>query len=199
MGTTVDTPNPKACVENIMAVLHSSIKFQEMRSNAHADCSMPGSEADCTSDAIEVLTAYAKSAKSVAATAFDCGGYRDTCSQEISKAHVSFLVALGNVIVSEENCNLDNGSKDNRSKQAFFEDWCATEVLDDVDDFKHLAEDLRGVTAVCQIKKAEADELHAAIDMLDEQLLQQVPAKKSDKPPSKDFLRKVWDTIQRLR
>merc|ERR1711972_1027380 len=100
-------------------------------------------------------------------------------------------MGLGNVIVSEEDCNLDNGSKDNRSKQGFFEEWCATRVLDDVGDFKHLAQDLRGVHAVCKIRKAEAEELHVAIEMMDKKLLLQVPANKPNMAPSKYLLNAV--------
>merc|ERR1712113_775220 len=159
--------NPEGCVDSMVKSLKAVVDFQVQQGNAKADCSLPDSSADCASDVSALLSKYAVQAKAVALAAFDCGGYVDTCTQEIADVHVWLLKLTGSIMAAEQNCQ-DVDSE-------FFHGWCDTALLDSIDQFRNLVEELTGVTDVCDINRAEADKLHAAIAEIDRKYGAELP------------------------
>merc|ERR1712151_1311129 len=156
--TSSADPNPSACVDDMVASLRADLDFVTHRQNAQADCSMPDSYSDCAGDVAAMLSKYASEAKLVVLTAFDCGGVIDTCTQLIANARVNFVSSMRSLIIALEDCKSSG-----QTEKDFFEDYCKTDLLNSMDDLRHLTESLRGVTHVCQIDGKEARDLDDAI------------------------------------
>merc|ERR1719277_2226673 len=103
------------------------------RQNAKADCSMADSSASCAGDIAAMLSNYAVEAKSVALTAFDCGGVIDTCTQLIANARVNFVRSTRSLIVALEDCKSSG-----QTESDVFDGFCKTDLLNSMDDLRHL-------------------------------------------------------------
>merc|ERR1712048_636355 len=96
--------NSEGCVDSMSQSLKSIVDFQLQAQYADVDCGIPDSSGDCVADVVLVLSKYARLTRSVALAAFECGGFVDTCTQEVADSLSSLLKAITMVMTAEENC-----------------------------------------------------------------------------------------------